>query len=604
MRLKTVSLRLNDYLKKFRKHGLWIVNKFLFLLSFLMTLVIIYDAGFVLHDRVEAIIRESYVFACKVFVSGFTLRLLLHLGTRKSRQRIIAELIIVVFLFLVLSTHQVFENAISHSRLFNSLLGQDFVLQTLVLIVFVIELSMSQLNLDKHNLNPALLFAGSFLLLVLVGAGLLLLPRSTVHGISITDAVFTSTSAVCVTGLIVIDTATEFTLLGKTIILGLIQVGGLGIMTFTSFFGFFFRGSSFRDEMLIKDFVNEEKMGEIFRTIAKIISITFLVEAIGALFIYLSLPNDAIPGVESKLYFSVFHSISAFCNAGFSTLSNGLYEIPLRGFYGLQWVIAFLIIAGGLGFPIVLNYYTLAKVRVKRGFYKLVTGNSPARLGHVISVNTRIVVITTTLLLVFGTIIIYFSGSDAIRGLDWFGKITASFFTAATARTAGFNTIDMGGLSRGGILLMMVLMWIGASPGSTGGGIKTTTFAVSIINIRSMILGKDRMELYRREIPAESVKRAYAIITLSLLYILLAVSLLAFFEPGIELMPLVFEVVSAFSTVGLSLGVTPELSLPGRYLIIITMFVGRVGLFTLLVAFVKRVRSLQYRYPAEHIFIN
>ncbi|MBL6446882.1 ATPase [Fulvivirga sp. 29W222] len=473
-----------------------------------------------------------------------------------------------------------------------------------VILLFIIELSKKSLKFQRLDLNPALLFIGSFLLLILVGTALLMLPRATTEHLSILEALFTSTSAVCVTGLIVVDTATRFTHFGQLIILILIQVGGLGIMTFTTFFGFFFKGaSSYQNTLFIKEFINESKLSEILHTIVKVVVVTLLIEAIGAGFIYFSVAD--IFDTSQAIWYAVFHSISAFCNAGFSTMSNGLYEPVIRFQYGMQMIIAVLIFFGSIGFPVIFDVYKSMKYYVVNKYMYLFKGKSYAHRGRHLTVHTKMVLVTTAVLLVVGFTIYYIAEFDnTLESLPWYGKIAGAVFGAITPRTAGFNTVDMASLSAVVVLIYLFLMWIGASPGSTGGGLKTTTFAVAILNVLSISKQKERIEVFRREITNESVRKAFSVVLLSLLVIGTSVVLVALFNPDIPLLSVIFECFSAFSTVGLSLGITGDLSEASKVVLIITMFLGRVGTLTLLAALIASAKTQSYRYPSESVFVS
>jgi len=468
-----------------------------------------------------------------------------------------------------------------------------------IFYIFLRELSGFKFKL---NLNPAQMFLAGFLTIILLGTLLLMLPNATHTGISPVDALFTSTSAVCVTGLIVVDTGSFFTPTGQIILLLLIQVGGIGIMTFTSYFSYFFKGRvSYESQLILRDVGTTSKVGDVLSTLKKIILFTFAIEAVGAIFIFASLDAEVIPATGNRIFFSVFHSVSGFCNAGFSTLSESLYAPAFRFNYSLHLIIAFLFILGGIGFPIVFNFFLYLKYAVMNLLFR----RKKIYLHWVLSINTRIVVVTTLALLVVGTAGFYtLEYHNTLADHRGWGKMVTAFFGAATPRTAGFNTVNTSALSSTTLLFVIFLMWVGASPSSTGGGIKTSAFAVGVLNFFSISKGMDRIEAFRREISDMTVRRAFAIIVLSLLVIGVSILLLSFFEPDKKLMAVAFESFSAFSTVGLSMGITGELSVAGKLVLVITMFVGRVSMLTILIAFLRRVRYLQYRYPSESIYIN
>lgn len=606
MSLRLTFIRLLDTLNRIRKRLLTALDAIGIFVALTGFLVFVFHIGFPHTPHRGTHIHLFFnIVLLLIFVSNLAGVFLVKWNVLFRKLRL-AELLILPVILLLLDARIRFSGIHWYDTLFMQALSKDVVMHAFIIFILILEISTGSLRFSNRNTNPALVFVSSFLVLILFGTALLLLPNATYEGIGFTDAFFTATSAVCVTGLIVVDTATYFTPLGHIFIIVLIQLGGLGIMTFTSFFGYFFKGSSsFGNEFLLKELLNEERMGEIFRTIGKIVLVTFTIEALGALLIYLSVNPQLFDGHLNRLSFSVFHAISAFCNAGFSLLTNNLAELGFRYNYRFQFIIALLIIIGGLGFPIVFNYFSLIKSNIQRRFRSLYSGESFHYVPHIITVSSKMVLLTTSLLIVGGTILFFiFENNHSLKGLSFTGKIAGSFFGSVTPRTAGFNTLDMNTFAPATILLYFLLMWIGASPGSTGGGIKTTTFAVAITNILSLGRGKNRVELYGREISESSVKRAFAVIVLSVLVLGLALLLLELTDGGLSMRKLAFEVISAFGTVGLSLGITSQLSLSGKWIIIITMFLGRVGTFTILVAFFRKVRSLNYRYPFENVMIN
>ncbi|GAA4295493.1 TrkH family potassium uptake protein [Aestuariibaculum suncheonense] len=450
--------------------------------------------------------------------------------------------------------------------------------------------------------NPAIVFVGSFIILALSGAFLLIMPSATTHGITFTNALFTATSAVCVTGLAVVDTSLDFTMIGQTIILVLIQLGGIGILTFTSFFAFFFRGSSsFKEGLNTRDFIAQEGLQDVFKAALHVVVFTLSLEIIGAFFIYYSILD--VSSITNKFFFSVFHSISAFCNAGFSIFSSGLFDESIRFNYSFQWIIMILIVFGGLGHNIVFNFVQYIKTYVLELFSK----KRIHKRIPVITLNTKIVIYTTIILLIGGAGFLFISefNNTLLDHTSAFGKFTNVAFGSVTPRTAGFNVVDYSSMKLPSLLLVIFLMWIGASPASTGGGIKTSTFAIATLNIIAIARGKSRIELFGRRLTAESTLRAFAILCISLIVIGMAIMALLIFEPkDTPLLTVAFECFSAYSTVGLSLNFTPTLSDPSKYVIIIVMFVGRIGMLNLMIGLLRQLNHQFYEYPKENILIN
>lgn len=473
-----------------------------------------------------------------------------------------------------------------------------------VILTFIREFSEQKLNLNRTYFNPAQIFILSFLTIIFLGSLLLMLPKATYYGISYVDALFTSTSAVCVTGLIVVDTSTYFTVFGQSIILFLIQIGGLGILTFASYFSYFFKGgSTYENQLTLSEMTNSQKIGDVFSTLKNIIVITAIVELTAAILIFFSLDKSLINNFSDKAFFSVFHAISAFCNAGFSTLSNSIYETGFRFNYTLQLIIIATFVLGGLGFPIVVNLINFIKHKI----INLLRFNSKVKIYKpwVLKINSRITLVTTLTITVVAFMLFFIlEYNNTLAEHSLFGKIVNALFGAATPRTAGFNSVDMNALAFPTLMITFLLMWIGASPASTGGGIKTSTFAIATLNILSLAKGKQRIEVYRREIADISVKRAFATISLSLLVIGLGIVLITIFDPEKGLLNIAFESFSAYGTVGLSLGITGNLSTASKLIVITIMFIGRVSMLSIIVAVFKKIKHKNYRYPSEEIIIN
>ncbi|MCG9881470.1 MAG: ATPase [Bacteroidia bacterium] len=562
-------------------------------------LLFVFDLGFEQTDKSKLFLNTFYYFVMGAGLVSTVVRYVLN-WKRLKRPSVLFD---VFSLSLTLSLgYQYFVGF--DNEWIGSALTQRFYLKLAVLFSFIREFLEVRINLKRAILNPAQVFILSFLLIILLGALLLMLPRASYAGISFMDALFTSTSAVCVTGLIVVDTATHFTTFGQSLILLLIQIGGLGILTFASYFSYFFKGgTSYENQLTLSDISSSQKLGEVFSTLKNIILITLGIELFSALLVYFSIPSNHFISQADKIFFSVFHSISAFCNAGFSTLSAGLYDEAFRFNYFLQLVLILTFVLGGLGFPIVVNL--ISYLKYKLGILIRLGKNKKAFRPWVLNINSRITLITTLSILLVSFIAFYFlEYHNVLSEHNGFGKIVSALFGATTPRTAGFNTFDFAALHFPTLLMILLLMWIGASPQSTGGGIKTSTFAIAILNIISLGKGKSRIEIFRREIADISVRRAFAIISLSLLVIGLSVLFITVFNPELSLIDILFESISAYSTVGLSLGITAKLSTLSKLVLVVVMFLGRVSMLSLVIAVVKKVKHKNYSYPKEEININ
>ena len=446
-------------------------------------------------------------------------------------------------------------------------------------------------TLVKLRLQPPWIVLLTFITIITLGTLLLLLPKSTTIGNKTTllDALFTATSATCVTGLIVLDTGTHFSLLGQLIILFLIQVGGLGLMTFTSFFAIVMgRDFGIKGRVLLQDILKFESPGRVGRFLLSIFLLTFATEATGALLLY----TQFLPQIKNPLfctYSAIFHSVSAFCNAGFSLYRDSF--IRYRANFGVNLIMAALIILGGLGFRVLADLSHWRPFR-RRG------------RGKPLSLQSKLVISTTFSLIGVGALLILLGEREGVlKDLSLKEKLLGSFFQSITARTAGFNTLNIASLTHFSAFLLIILMFIGASPGSTGGGIKTSTFATLLITVNSMVRGKSRVEAFKRTIPRIVIHQALCVVILALIWVSISTLLLSFTEDA-PFIDILFEEVSAFGTVGLSRGLTPHLSSIGRIIVILTMLVGRIGPLTLALAIGGKKVSEPYEYPEERIMIG
>ncbi|MCL6479163.1 MAG: TrkH family potassium uptake protein [Peptococcaceae bacterium] len=439
--------------------------------------------------------------------------------------------------------------------------------------------------MPRINLNPHQVLVLGFLIVILTGAILLSTPWAAKDGsIDFLTALFTATSAVCVTGLVVVDTVNHWSLYGQTVIMLLIQVGGLGIMSFATFFALLLgKKIQLKQRILMQQALNKPSLEGVVNIFRHLLLFSFIIEAIGAAILTVNWAPSM--GMPKALWYGIFHAISAFNNAGFDLMGN---FSSLTGFTGdlvTNLVISSLLVTGGLGFIVLYEVYS----------YK--------RTGR-LSVHSKVVLLTTAALIVSGTALILVSEyNHALSNLPASGKVMASYFQAVTPRTAGFNTIDLNSLYISTQLFIIFLMFVGASPGSTGGGIKTTTFTLLWLAIYSNLRGKKDTQLFKRSVKSEEVFRALSIALLALFFVF-AVTFLLSLSHQADFIKILFEVVSALGTVGLSLGLTTELNDFGRILIIITMFAGRLGPLTLGYAFIYQKRQPDLKYPATKIMVG
>ncbi|MHC0039527.1 TrkH family potassium uptake protein [Pseudoneobacillus sp. C159] len=441
----------------------------------------------------------------------------------------------------------------------------------------------------KIYLDPPKVLVLGFAVLILIGAFLLTLPIATVDGdgLSFLNALFTATSATCVTGLVVVDTGTTFTKFGQLTILSLIQIGGLGFMTFATFF-FMLLGKkiSLKERLVLQQSLNNLSIEGIVRLAKRIILFTILIEITGAIILSIRFSFDMTLGIA--IYYGFFHSISNFNNAGFDLIGEFRSLTPYVDDPTVTLTVCALVTLGGIGF-IVMN--------------DLIDYRETRRL----SVHTKIVLATSFILTFGGAILVFlfeYGNPKTAQPLSFLGKILSALFQSVTSRTDGANTLNIANLTQPTLFLTIFLMFVGASPGSTGGGIKTTTFATLLGTVWSQIKGKDEVVLFRRSIVAETIYKALTVTISALFLVMVITMLLTITESGKDFLMIFFEATSAFGTVGLSMGLTPELSPIGRMLIILTMFAGRLGPLTIAFAIALRRNPDAFRHPKGRIMIG
>ena len=581
-----------------------------YMASLLLIVGVVYEHGFPLSATDISHLKILYKAVWIIFLIDVTLHIFLeYKGTKKNFRKLAWILSWLLYLTLVpvIFHRPDEEGAILYVWDF---LGSKLYHIPLLLLFSFLNLSNGLVRLLGRRTNPSLILAVSFFVIILIGTGLLLLPRCTVEGVVLSwvDALFTSTSAVCVTGLVPVDVSATFTPMGLTVIILLIQVGGLGVMTLTSFFAMFFMGNtSLYNQLVVRDMVSSNSLGSLLSTLLYILGFTMVIEGAGMVSIWLGIHGTLGMSLEEELAFSAFHSISAFCNAGFSTLPGNLGNpMVMTGHNFIYISVSLLIILGGIGFPILVNFKDIVLYHLRR-FWKFVRTLKLDRhkKQHLYNLNTKIVLIVTLLLLVLGTLAVAaFEWNGSFAGMSVADKWTQAFFNATCPRTAGFSSVDLTSLSVQTILIYIFLMWIGGAAQSTAGGVKVNAFAVVVLNLIAVLRGTERVEVFGRELSHDSIRRSNATVVMSLGVLFLFIFVLSILEPKMSVMTLTFECVSALSTVGSSLNATPLLRDESKLLVALLMFVGRVGLITLMLGIVKQKKNTKYRYPSDDIIIN
>lgn len=457
-------------------------------------------------------------------------------------------------------------------------------------MINIIEFSLLR---RKLKITPTQLIVFGFATLILLGTLILNLPIASRNSqpVGFVNALFTATSSVCVTGLIVVDTGTHWTVFGQVVIALLIQIGGLGIMTMSTLFALLLgRRITLRERLLIQESLNQFDLEGLVRLTRNIILATLTIELAGAIMYSLVFVPEF--GLKKGIAFGVFHSIAAFCNAGFDLIGEFRSFTPYAGNFTINITAMMLIIIGGLGFSVWMDIYQVFKERNTRN----------------LSLHSKVVLTTTVFLILFGAVFIFsmeFYNPETIRNMPFLEKVLASFFHSVSPRTAGINTLDMTALTTPTKFMTIILMFIGGSPGSTAGGIKTATAAILAITVIAVVKGKEEPEVYERRIPTYLIYRAMAVAAISLTLVVFVTMVLSITEDA-DFMTLFFETTSAFGTVGLTLNYSPNLSLIGKIIISITMFAGRVGPLTLVVAFAQRASRNKgnLKYPEDRIMVG
>lgn len=571
-----------------------------FIVSIFALLAIVYYYGYpqtpATLKTVHVVIRASIWFYILKYLMrvlyDFNPGLFVHDNRMDS---VVFVFMVIEEIFFILFGHQALNGLFM--KLMHIPIGDVSILavQLYFFIIVGLELGKAAAKISKLKISPARLLALSFLTLIAFGTGMLLLPEMTTHGISFIDSLFTSTSAACVTGLITVDTATAFTHKGHWIIMMLIQFGGINILAFAAFFTIFYRdSSSIKYQSLIKDLLDTDEMSKSRSVLKSIIIFSVLIEAVGIAVVYFSWgPNVEFKEGQSRLFFSMFHCISAFNNAGFSLWTNNFFEEGVRLSWGVHGVIAMLVFLGGIGFPVLQDFASLRKKSI-----------NPLLYYKYLQPSSRISLRTSLFLIAGGGLAFFFLYPVHPDDVPTGGRVMQSVFQSVIARTAGFNSVDISKFSEPLILIFSFLMFIGASPGSTGGGIKTNTFAVILKSTYMAVRGTKHITFMQHTLRPALVQRAISVAVIYSCLFLMGTICLSIAEPHINVMHLVFEEVSALSTVGLSMGITSSLGVTAKSILVLSMFIGRIGSLTIILALIRRASSVEYTYSHTNILIG
>ena len=537
----------NKWIHPYVRVALGVMTTLTYLASILLIVGLVYEHGFTISVAEAHQLQRLYHGVWIVFLSDISLRIALeYKDTRQTFSKLTWILTFLLYLTLVPVVFHRPEVEGAIQAVWDFLNGRIYHLALLLMLSFL-NLSYGLVRLLGRRTNPSLILAVSFLIIILIGTGLLMLPRSTVAGISWVDSLFISTSAVCVTGLTSVDVASTFTTTGFVIIILLIQIGGLGVMTLTSFFAMFFMGNtSLYNQLVVRDMVSSNSLNSLLSTLVYILGFTLAIEGAGMLAIWSDIHGTMGMDIHEELAFSAFHSISAFCNAGFSTLPGNLGNpLLMSGHNPFYIYISLLIILGGIGFPILVNFKDIILYHIRRFWRFLRTWEwDGRRFYHLYNLNTRIVLIVTFLLLVVGTAgIALFEWNASFAGMSVADKWTQAFFNASCPRTAGFSSVDLAGLSVQTLLIYLILMWIGGGSQSTAGGIKVNAFAVVVLNLVAVLRGTERVEVFGRELSYDSIRRSNATVVMSFGVLFVFIFIISILEPKLSLLTVTFECV-------------------------------------------------------------
>jgi Trk-type K+ transport system membrane component len=573
----------------------------------LVSLIIFY--GYTLDENTVSYFIKIIEFSFAFYILRFVIRYIYDFNPKAFIQKNKVEFVVIIYLILEGIVFNI-TGALAIGELAKVVGIRGVGRYTIVFIqLFFFGYIVYEFTKDSgvnpfYRLHPATIFISSFLIIILVGTGMLMMPEMTSEkgGMNFLDALFMSSSATCVTGLSLVDVHEFYTFKGQVVLLILMKLGGLNIISFGAFILLASRiGVGVKQHDLIEDFVNRDSILSTRGMLGRIIIWSVAIEVLGTIFLYFTWGNNVeeLSVSSTRLFYSIFHSVSAFNNAGFSLFTDGLYNEGIRDNYLMQLVITGLVFLGALGMAAIFDIFGLGKIRER---FK-----SPWKgleFGSKIALNYSLILVAVGLVLFF--VLEY---DNALQGKSVFGQISTSLFQSVT-RTSGFNTVDIGGVTMPVLIMFCFLMFVGSSSSSTGGGIKTSTFAVLWATTLSTIRGKKNIELFKRTISSDLALKAFSVLLFFIVGNLIGIFVLTITEhellakESVTLSDIIFEEVSAFSTVGLSTGITSELSSAGKVVVVLSMFIGRVGTLTVGFFVGRKVISTNYKYPKGHTMIG
>lgn len=606
--INSLRERINLRLYHSKGRALLILKVLSLIVSSMALVALFINYGFALSDADKSVVFNVLQASFTFYILRYIAMYVYDFEPKKFLKRTWFEGLMMLFLAIEGISYQINGTLILERTVENlgfvgfSALTQFFI-QGYLLAIVALEFTKGTKLRALVKINPAVIFILTFVIIIVIGTILLMLPEMTAEGyeISFIDALFTATSASCVTGLVVHETATFFTVKGHMVLMILIKIGGLNVISFAILVGLLARlGIGVKHHDVIEDFVHRQSMYSAKGMFVKILTISTLIELVGSFLIFVLVQNK-IPftGFTDQVLFSVFHSVSGFNNAGFSTLESGMFNEFSRNIYMFHIVIAVLVFLGAFGFNAIFDLFGIESMRerMKNPWKK-------PEISTLISLYASIV-----LILVGAVVFYYFERNGAMDFQNNTQAFISSFFHSISNRSAGFNIVDTSAWAPGLLVFTIFLMFIGGGSGSCAGGIKTSTFTILMLSVYNNIRGRSRIEFLKKNIPSDLVYRAYSIFFFALGGIFTGIFLLSITEIDsigvhFSMLDLIFEEVSAFSTVGLSTGITSQLSDAGRIVVILSMFIGRLGTITVAFALSKAVISNNYKYPNARMMIG
>lgn len=552
--------------------------------------------GLYITPAIKTLIRWIIYGSLFFYVAKYFILMFYSLHRSDYLKKSWIEFLIIIFLIIQFISINIFHfNIIDNDNFENIYL---IFIQFYFLIMVLVELAKISSSLGRYHLSPPILMVASFLFLIIIGTVLLKMPRMTVNGISFIDALFTATSASCITGLSVVSTSGCFTLKGQIVILFLIQLGGMSILSFATFFSTFLSSSmvGLRYQYMIRDMMSSDRLSDSVSLLRSIVLTTFIIEFAGAalLFTYWKSTGFFISD-KQNLFFSIFYTVSAFNNGGFVLIDDSLLNLGVSGSYFPQVVIMALVFLGGIGFVTIRDFFSYRYIR-ERNKYQWKT----------LMPQTKIVLWVTLLIIGIGSIMFFLMEYNGVlKGVDGFGnKVFTSIFQITTCRTSGFCVLDVNRMRVSTIIMILVTIFIGGSPSSTGGGIKTTTLFIVVKSVIATIQGKKDIEFSHHAISTSLVEKATTIILMSATFILISCFLVTAVEPDISLMNALFETASAFTTCGLSTGDCANWNWMAKLILTVNMYCGRIGTLTMAFALTRHRKESPHQYPDLHIMLG